>query len=595
MPLAQDRSGSPFSLAPAQPHPLAQGIVSLAERALGLLELDRLYGDFQTLPGSPWDAALEVLQLRLDVSGTIDLPPEGPLVVVANHPLGGLDGVALLKLLKPLRPDTLLVADPVLWRMPELRPHLLGTGADAPRSGDAGFSPLLRQALRHLRKGGCLACFPAGPASGPVEPAWSPAVARLAQRSGATVVPLWFEADDKLPARLLHPSLHAALLAKNVLGRQGSTLRVAAGSRIPAFRLAPLGGEQAIQVIRGQASVLAGRLAAPARKRAGVVGAPKGPAPEPLAAPQDPAALAREIAALPPEQLMASGGGLQVWVARAPQLPHLLQELGLERERAFRAVGEGTGRGRDLDRYDEWYLHLLLWDPARQCLAGGYRMGPTDEILARRGKAGLYTMTLFHMSSWLLRQLDPALEMGRSFLREGYLGTHGPLMLLWKGIGRWLQLNPRYRRLFGPVSISDDYQPMSRTLIARWASRHLKLEGSSLLRVMPRRPFLASLKGEARRLPGQLVDFDALDEAVRLIEGDKGVPVLFKHYAKLGGRFAGFNFDPAFGDCLDGLVVVDLARTDPRLLGMYMGRAEAKAYQAFHLGVAPQGEVRARA
>ena len=261
----------------------------------------------------------------------------------------------------------------------------------------------------------------------------------------------------------------------------------------------------------------------------------------------------------------------------------MMLELGLERERSFRAAGEGSGRSRDLDRFDEWYLHLLLWDPARRRLAGGYRMGPTDEILAERGKAGLYTLTLFHMSQWLLRQLDPALEMGRSFLREGYLGTHGPLMLLWKGIGRWLQLNPRYRRLFGAVSISADYHPMSRSLIARWARRHLKLEGASPLHVMPRRPFLTPLKGEARSLPGRLGDFDELDEAVRLIEGGKGVPVLFKHYARLGGRFAGFNFDPAFGDVLDGLVVVDLAHTDTRLLGMYMGRAEAREYQARHL------------
>ena len=304
---------------------------------------------------------------------------------------------------------------------------------------------------------------------------------------------------------------------------------------------------------------------------------------EPLAEPQDPDALALEIAGLPREQLLATGAGLEVWLVRAAQAPRAILELGLERERAFRAVGEGTGRSRDLDRFDEWYLHLVLWDPARRCIAGGYRMGPTDEILAGRGKAGLYTVTLFHMSQSLLRRLDPALEMGRSFLREGYLGTHGPLMLLWKGIGRWLVQNPRYRRLFGAVSISADYKPMSRALIARWASRHLKLEGASLLHVMPRRPYLGSLGGEARSLSGRLRDFDALDEAVTRIEGGRGVPVLFKHYARLGGRFAAFSADPAFGNALDGFVVVDLARTDTRLLGMYMGRSEAREFQARHL------------
>ena len=313
---------------------------------------------------------------------------------------------------------------------------------------------------------------------------------------------------------------------------------------------------------------------------------------EPLANAEDPAVLQEEIASLPREQLLASGSGLEVWLARAHQVPRMMRELGRERERAFRAVGEGTGFSRDLDRFDEWYLHLLLWDPERRCLAGGYRMGPTDEILAERGRSGLYTSTLFLLSRWLLRQLDPALEMGRSFLREGYLGTHGPLLLLWKGIGRWLTLHPRYRRLFGAVSISADYKPESRALIAQWASRHLKLEGASFLRVVPRRPFLAPLGSEARSLSKRLGDFDALDEAVSRIEGGRRVPVLFKHYAKLGGRFAGFNVDPSFGDALDGLVVVDLATTDPRLLGMYMGRTEAREWQARHHASPREGTAR---
>jgi putative hemolysin len=539
--MALERSGSPFSLASAPQIPLAESAVALAERALGLLELDRLYGHFQTLPGEPWDAALEALQLGLDVRGALELPAEGPALVVANHPLGGLDGVALLKLLKPRRPDTLLIADPVLMRVPELRPHLISAeleGVEPRATGPADFRSDLRRALRHLAAGGCLACFPAE-ASGPVEPAWIPHFARLAQRTGAPILPIWFGGAGSSVTRLLHPSLRKVLLAKNLLKRQGSSIRVAVGSLIPAKRLAPLGAEEAITLARSHATLLAGRLeetasAAPALKERGC---------EPLAEPQDPAVLAKEIASLGSEQLLASGSGLEVWGVRAAQVPRLMLELGLERERSFRTAGEGTGRSRDLDRFDEWYLHLILWDPARRCVAGGYRMGLTDEILAQRGKAGLYTLTLFHMSSWLLRQLDPALEMGRSFLREGYLGTHGPLMLLWKGIGRWLQLHPRYRRLFGAVSISADYKPMSRALIARWASRHLKLEGITPLRIMARRPFLTPLKGEARSLPGRLGDFEALDEAVSLIEGGRGVPVLFKHYAKLGGRFAGFNFD----------------------------------------------------
>ncbi len=582
MPQPQARNDSPFRIAAAPPPGFAPAL-ALAERALGLEELDRLYERFQGLEGEPWDAALEVLQLRLDMDGTLELPANGPVLVVANHPVGGLEGVALLKLLKPLRPDTLLVASGTLLRIPELRRHLIGLdipGPDRRQARSPGLRAALRRALAHLRAGGCIACFPGGETSDPVDP-WNPWFARMAQSAGASILPLWFGSPKSAnpAAKLLHPSLRSALMAKKVLKHQGSRLRVAAGGLVHARRLAALTPEQAITLVRGHATALASRIEGPERPRLG----PSSPREEqPLAEPQCPAVLEAEIAALPRDQRLATGGGLEVWVARAQQVPHLLQEMGLEREKAFRAVGEGTGRSLDLDRFDEWYLHLLLWDPGKRRLAGGYRMGLTDEILATRGKAGLYTQTLFHMSNGLLRQIDPALEMGRSFLREGYLGTHGPLMLLWKGIGRWLVLHPRYRRLFGAVSISDAYKPTSRALMARWCSRHLRLKGTSPLNVMPRRPFFAQLKGQARALPEQLLNFEALDEAVSLIEGDKGVPVLFKHYAKLGGRFAGFNVDPGFGDALDGLVVVDLAHTDPRFLGMYMGRDEARAFQAYH-------------
>jgi len=210
---ALERSGSPFSLLAGAPNPLAQGAVALTERALGIEELERLYERFRTLPGDPWDTALEVLRLSVEVIGSLDVPSQGPLLVVANHPLGGLDGVALLKLLKPHRPDTRLIASPVLLRIPEFRPHLI---EPEPRLG------ALDEAARHLAGGGCLACFPAGDASFPVDPPWSPAVARLAQETGAAVLPICFEWAGSAfqPAKLLHATLRTALLAKEVLKRR---------------------------------------------------------------------------------------------------------------------------------------------------------------------------------------------------------------------------------------------------------------------------------------------------------------------------------------------------------------------------------------
>jgi putative hemolysin len=295
--------------------------------------------------------------------------------------------------------------------------------------------------------------------------------------------------------------------------------------------------------------------------------------------------LAQEVASLPLGQLLAEGGGLQCWVAQAGQIPQMLEEIGVQRERCFRAVGEGTGKGFDLDHFDAWYLHLFLWNPERRELAGAYRMGLSDQILQSRGPAGLYTTTLFRLNHALLERMDPGLEMGRSFVREGYQGTHGPLMLLWRGIGRYLSQHPRYRHLFGAVSISVRYRPLSRALMADFCRHHLELEGQNPIAkaLLPRHPFAPALSASARGTRKLLKDMDDLDEAVSFIEnGRYGVPVLLKHYSRIGGRFAGFNLDPSFNNAVDGLVVVDLLKTPPRVLARYMGSEEARIFHAHH-------------
>jgi putative hemolysin len=311
----------------------------------------------------------------------------------------------------------------------------------------------------------------------------------------------------------------------------------------------------------------------------------KRPAPEALALAQHPWVLEQEVACLPREQLLAEGGGLQCWVAEASQIPQVLEEIGVQRERCFRAAGEGTGKPLDLDRFDAWYQHLFLWNPERRELAGAYRMGLSDQILKRHGPAGLYTTTLFRLSQPLLARLSPGLEMGRSFVREGYQGTHGPLMLLWRGIGRFLCQRPRYRHLFGAVSISVLYRPLSRALMADFCRHHLELKGQGPIAKarLARRPFAPMLSASARGASEMLKDMDDLDEAVSLIEGGRcGVPVLLKHYSRIGGRFAGFNLDPAFNNAVDGLVVVDLLKTPGRVLARYMGSEEARAFHEHH-------------
>jgi len=290
--------------------------------------------------------------------------------------------------------------------------------------------------------------------------------------------------------------------------------------------------------------------------------------------------LKAEVEALPADQLLAASESFTVHSARAGQMPWCLQEIGRLRELTFRAAGEGTGKASDIDLFDTYYRHLFVWDAKSEAIVGAYRMGFADEILARYGKRGLYTQSLFKYGSRVLRTLNPAIELGRSFVRAEYQRNFAPLLLLWRGIGRLIARSPRYAVLFGPVSISNSYEPRSRRLIVDYLKAN-SVEAGLARHVKPRRPFRACTPADAG-LSG-LGDIDELSRAVERIEPDrKGVPILLKHYLKLGGRVLGFNTDRQFGDALDGLIMVDLRASDPRMLARYMGEEGATGFLAYH-------------
>jgi putative hemolysin len=308
---------------------------------------------------------------------------------------------------------------------------------------------------------------------------------------------------------------------------------------------------------------------------------------EPIATPAFPELLVREIAALPEERRLARSGAFEVLLAEAREIPLVLHEIGRLRETSFRAAGEGTGRAVDLDAFDTTYVHLFLWNAAAREVAGAYRLGRCDELLARAGTAGLYTSSLFHYRPEMLAYLSPALELGRSFVRLEYQKSYSALLLLWKGIGEFLVRNPHHRRLLGAVSISDVYSPRARALIVGALRRHRRLLPWSAC-VRPRRPpRLAEMESPVAAADA---DPDVLDARVREIEGGaRGLPVLLRQYLKLGARLLGFNVDPAFANALDGLLVIDLAEVEPRPLERYFGRDGLARFLA---GQAPPGAER---
>jgi putative hemolysin len=266
----------------------------------------------------------------------------------------------------------------------------------------------------------------------------------------------------------------------------------------------------------------------------------------------------------------------------------VLKEIGRLREIAFRAVGEGTGRAVDLDRFDDWYQHLFIWNDRDNEVIGAYRMAQTDRVVRRQGLSGLYTRTLFWYQHSLLDAIGPALELGRSFVRLEHQRSFGPLMLLWKGIGRYVARHPRYRMLFGPVSISNDYHSMSRQLLVRFLRDNRYLEALARL-VKPRNPPRFRRSDLDARFTTRIVsDLEEVDELVREIEAQqRSIPVLLRQYLKLNGMLLGFNVDPQFGHVVDGLVLIDLTRVDRRILEHYMGREQAARFLMHHQAILP--------
>ena len=271
-----------------------------------------------------------------------------------------------------------------------------------------------------------------------------------------------------------------------------------------------------------------------------------------------------------------------MFYAEPEQIPGVLREIGRLREVTFRAVGEGTGREIDLDEFDERYRHLFVWDRKAEQVVGAYRIGHTEELIRSRGAAGLYTSTLFDFEPRLFESMGPALEMGRSFVRPEYQKSLSGMMLLWKGIGRYVLLDPRNATLFGPVSISADYTSASQQLMVSFLEQNRYAHDWSRW-VHPHEPCRPDRKRDYRSGLEHLRNLDDVSSFIAEIEADqKGVPILLKQYLRLGGRLLGFNVDPEFSNVLDVLIMVDLRRTPARTLARYMGREGSRAFFEFH-------------
>lgn len=524
------------------------------------------------------------------------IPETGPAVVTSNHPFGLLDGAVLGALLLRVRPDVKVLTNFLLSGIPELHEYCIFVDPFGAQDSVARNRRGVRQALQWLAGGGMLAMFPSGEVShfqfrdmGIADPEWNSMAARLVRMTEAVAVPVFMPGSNSAAFQalgFLQPQLRTALLVNEFLQQTDRKVEVRIGTRITAETLRNAGSDrEAASYLRWRTYILSQRGGQTQKRIPAVLGAMlphKAQQPVVDAAPAED--LRRDLEGLVPGHCLYRNREFEVYFAKAREIPNVMQEIGRLREVTFRAAGEGTGRGTDLDRFDQNYSHLLLWSRVNRELVGSYRLGHTPEILPNFGVQGLYTSTLFRYDSKLFDQLGPALELGRSFIRPEYQRQYAPLLTLWKGIGRYLALHPEYAVLFGAVSVSNRYCPWSREVIFRFFQGRENEDGLARL-VAPRTPFKPrwGWQGAHRGLHSKIQHLDQLTDPIADVESDgKGVPILIKHYAKLGGRMLGFNVDKEFSDVLDGLVLVDLRKSDRTVLQRYLGDDGLKTFLSYH-------------
>ena len=586
---------NPFSITDeiniANYQPINRLIEKVVSQVSGLKQLCELYEtDLQlsTIDQADRfiDHSLSILGISYSTEQVIEqhVAKSGSLIVVANHPFGGIDGLILAKLIRKIRPDVKILVNGLLNRIPAISDLFINVDPINPGSSVNQNAIGLKQSIKWVKDGGCLIVFPAGEVSHlnlwqhrVTDPKWNPTIARIIQLSKANVLPVFFEGKNSIKFQLvglIHPLLRTLLLPREVLNKSNSKINVLMGKPINYSRIKNTKTDKLISFLRLSTDALQRK---PSKKN-------KKPTQNGLEfediAPSVPTSLLQyEIDFLPHDQILYQTDKMKVFYAYSDQIPWGLKEIGLLREISFREVGEGTGKAIDLDQYDQYYIHLCLWDKEQQKIVGAYRLGLVDHIVKKYGIKGLYSYSLFKYTKKQLLELGTAIEMGRSFIRAEYQRSPAALSLLWKGIGLFVSQQASYTTLFGPVSISNDYHETSRKFIVDcMRSSCLMTELSN--RIKPRNPYRYS-----SQTPWQKTDLKSLDDInqisdviSQLEQGERGIPILIKQYMRLGGRFLEFNIDENFNNALDGLIVVDLRQTERSLLDFFMGKNNAQFF-----------------
>lgn len=509
------------------------------------------------------------------------IPKTGPFILVANHPLGAIDGILMCKILAEIRPDFKVMGNFLLEKIEPMKPFVIPVNPFETRKNLRNSAVGMRAALEHLQKGGCLGIFPAGEVSNKnntyaeiLDKPWEKPALKLIKKAKVPVVPMYFHAKNSrlfYTAAKIHPDLQTLLLPSEMMNRRENPIRVRIGKPVSVKVM------EDYETVEELGSFLQKKIYLMRSyydKRKSITDAIKLPNLNLKFTTNKSENIVQNIIDETPREdiikeiqnlrqshkMLFKNGNYEVYFGTYQEIPSIMREIGRQRELTFRAVGEGTNLPFDLDQYDQHYHHLFLWDDEAQKLVGAYRMALGAEVMKRQGIKGFYTSSLFDFDPELQPFFKKVIEMGRAYISTEYQQKPLPLFLLWRGIVHVCLRNPEHKFLMGGVSISNKFSDFSKSLMIDFMRSHY-YDSAVAQYIHPKNEFKVRIKERDKNIffEGLDADLSKLDKMIDDLEPEMRLPVLIKKYIKQNAKVVAFNVDPNFNDAVDGLMYIRIS------------------------------------
>ncbi len=563
---------SPKDLVSAVPFLRLLGGEALAMRIFKILRLDEINHEYSVNYGLPPSEFVQKILERIGGHYSFpeedleNIPREGSFITISNHAYGGLDGLILLNTIPSVRPDYKVLVNFLLTKIIPIREYFLGVNPFETYKDVKSSIGGLKDAFTHLQEGHPLGIFPAGEVSTfrfknrkITDKEWQHSILRFIKKANVPVVPIYFDGHNSPVFHLLgaiHPMLRTARLPAEMLNKQGKHIPFRINPPIPVkeqeiFKdIGEYGKYLRMRTYNPSVAYL------PKKKHFHLTHKTQ----EAIAEPVPPESIQEEIDRIRKDFILFTLGDDHVFLAPSHQIPNIIQEIGRLREITYRSIGEGTGKSLDVDEYDPIYEQLFIWNNSEKKIVGGYRVGKGDRLVSHAGLKGLYISSLFRIDERFLPVLQVSIELGRSFIIKDYQKKVLSLFLLWKGILYLLLKHPEYRYLIGPVSISNAFTDLSKSLAVEFLKNNY-FNSEFAEYITPRKDFESRIDREIDREVFHKYtekDISRLDKFIQDFDPDYRTPILLKKYISVNAEIIGFNVDPKFNYCLDALMILDL-------------------------------------